>query len=84
MDLLNRSKGEVVFGGHTEGSTKIEVTVLKDVRADDSFMEGLVPLYTSDSIADSEALGNREIFGPFLPIVPVDNIEDAIEFVRNR
>ncbi|KAJ7846614.1 aldehyde dehydrogenase [Mycena olivaceomarginata] len=65
MDLLNRSKGEVVFGGHTEGSTKIEVTVLKDVRADDSFMEG-------------------EIFGPFLPIVPVDNIEDAIEFVRNR
>ncbi|KAJ7351286.1 aldehyde dehydrogenase [Mycena albidolilacea] len=65
MDLLNRSKGEVVFGGHTEGSTKIEVTVLKDVPADDSFMEG-------------------EIFGLFLPIVPVDNIEDAIEFVRNR
>ncbi|KAJ7351220.1 hypothetical protein DFH08DRAFT_805951 [Mycena albidolilacea] len=76
-------KGEVVFGGHMEGSTKIEVTVLKDVPVDDSFTEGLVPLYTSDSIADLEALGNREIFGPFFPIVPVDNI-DAIEFVRNQ
>ncbi|KAF7337347.1 Aldehyde dehydrogenase [Mycena sanguinolenta] len=65
MDLLKRSKGKVIMGGQTEGNTKIEITVLKDVPADDSFMDG-------------------EIFGPFLPIVPVDNFEDAIEFVRDR
>ncbi|KAJ7889024.1 aldehyde dehydrogenase [Mycena leptocephala] len=65
IDLLNRTKGEVVIGGKAEGNTKIELTVLKDVPADDSFMEG-------------------EIFGPFLPIVPVDTIEEAIEFVRDR
>ncbi|KAF8144278.1 aldehyde dehydrogenase [Mycena galopus ATCC 62051] len=65
IDLLKRSKGEVVLGGQTEGNMKIEVTVLKDVSADDSFMEG-------------------EIFGPFLPIVPVDSVEEAIQFVRDR
>ncbi|KAJ6534209.1 aldehyde dehydrogenase [Mycena capillaripes] len=65
MDLLKRTKGEVVIGGKTEGTAKIDITVLKDVRADDSFMEG-------------------EIFGPFLPIVPVDSLQDAIEFVRDR
>ncbi|KAJ6540724.1 aldehyde dehydrogenase [Mycena capillaripes] len=64
-DLLKRSKGEVVIGGQTEGTSKIEITVLKNVPADDSFMEG-------------------EIFGPFLPIVPVDSLQDAIEFVRDR
>ncbi|KAJ7113375.1 aldehyde dehydrogenase [Mycena epipterygia] len=65
MDLLKRTKGQVVFGGKAEGSVKIEVTVLRDVPADDSFMEG-------------------EIFGPFLPIVPVDSVQDAIDFVRER
>ncbi|KAJ6452619.1 Aldehyde/histidinol dehydrogenase [Mycena sanguinolenta] len=65
MDLLKRSKGEVVMGGWTDGNTKIEITVLKNVPADDAFMEG-------------------EIFSPFLPIVPVDDFEDAIEFVRDR
>jgi acyl-CoA reductase-like NAD-dependent aldehyde dehydrogenase len=32
----------------------------------------------------SDSIGNSEIFGPFLPIVPVDTIEEAIEFVRDR
>ncbi|KAJ7662865.1 aldehyde dehydrogenase [Mycena rosella] len=64
-DLLKRTKGQVVLGGKTEGTTKIEFTILRDVSGNDSFMEG-------------------EIFGPFLPIVPVDSIEEAIEFVQNR
>ncbi|KAJ6470758.1 aldehyde dehydrogenase [Mycena vitilis] len=64
-DLLKRSKGAVVLGGQTEGNTKIEVTVLKNVLADDALMDG-------------------EIFGPILPILPVDNVQDAIDFVRQR
>ncbi|KAJ6521544.1 aldehyde dehydrogenase [Mycena vulgaris] len=64
-DLLKRTRGEVVFGGKTEGTSKIELTVLKDVSADDSLMEG-------------------EIFGPFLPILPVDSLEEAVEFVSDR
>ncbi|KAJ6507590.1 aldehyde dehydrogenase [Mycena vulgaris] len=65
VDLLARTRGEVVLGGKTEGDEKIEITVGKDVGADDSFMEGC-------------------ICGPFLPILPVDNVEEALEFVRNR
>ncbi|KAJ7465761.1 aldehyde dehydrogenase [Mycena galericulata] len=65
MDLSKRSQGKVVMGGGTEGTTKIELTVVKDVLANDSLMEG-------------------EIFGPFLPIVAVNTVEDAIEFVRNH
>lgn len=26
----------------------------------------------------------REIFGPILPIIPVDSVSDAIEFVNAR
>ncbi|KAJ6542372.1 aldehyde dehydrogenase [Mycena vulgaris] len=65
VDLLTRTRGEVVLGGQMEGNSKIEITVIKNVPADDSFMEG-------------------EIFGPFLPILPVDTLEDALEFVRDR
>ncbi|KAJ7211752.1 aldehyde dehydrogenase [Mycena pura] len=67
MDLLNRTRGKVIIGGNSEGKTKIEVTVIRDVRADDSLMDDYV-----------------EIFGPLLPIVPVDSIDAAIEFVRAR
>ncbi|KAF7371198.1 Aldehyde dehydrogenase [Mycena sanguinolenta] len=64
MDLLKRTKGEVVLGGKSQG-LRIEITVVKNVLADDSLME-------------------EEIFGPILPIVPVDSIQDAINFVRER
>ncbi|KAJ7214515.1 aldehyde dehydrogenase, partial [Mycena pura] len=66
MGLLNGTKGQVVLGGRSEGQLKIELTVIKNVRADDSLMTG------------------GEIFGPLLPIVPVDSIDEAIEFVRAR
>lgn len=48
MDLLQRTKSQVVFGGKMEGSTKIEVTVLRDVPADDSLMEGCVTFPDAD------------------------------------
>ncbi|KAK7014366.1 aldehyde dehydrogenase [Favolaschia claudopus] len=65
MDLIKRSKSEVAFGGRTEGQSKIELTVFKNVLPEDSLMED-------------------EIFGPLLPIVAVENMDAAIEFVRTR
>ncbi|KAK7050260.1 aldehyde dehydrogenase, partial [Favolaschia claudopus] len=64
MKLLERTQGQVILGGKSEG-LKMEMTVVKNVSANDSLMEG-------------------EIFGPILPIVPVDNLQDAIDFVRDR
>ncbi|KAJ6582611.1 aldehyde dehydrogenase [Mycena vulgaris] len=66
VDLLARTRGEVVLGGKTEGDEKIEITVVEDVGANDSLMEGCC------------------IFGPFLPVLPVDSVEEALEFVRVR
>jgi hypothetical protein len=41
-DLLQCTKGQVVLGRKTEGTSKIEITIIKDVLADDLFMEGCV------------------------------------------
>ncbi|KAJ7842616.1 Aldehyde/histidinol dehydrogenase [Mycena leptocephala] len=41
-DPLQCTKGQVVLGRKTEGTSKIEITVIKDVLTDDSFMEGCV------------------------------------------
>ncbi|KAJ7263482.1 aldehyde dehydrogenase [Mycena rebaudengoi] len=35
-------------------------------------------------VAGNDSTMEEEIFGPILPIVPVDTLEDAIEFVRER
>ncbi|KAJ6471938.1 aldehyde dehydrogenase [Mycena sanguinolenta] len=80
MDLLNRTKGEVVMGGKSQ-DLKIEITVVKNVSADDSLMEGYATLHFS---LNRPLIAYREIFGPILPIVPVDSIQDAINFVRER
>lgn len=44
-DILARTKGEVVMGGKTTGEEglRFEPTVVKDVKGDDSLMEGCVP-----------------------------------------
>jgi aldehyde dehydrogenase (NAD+) len=39
MDMLKRTKGEIVSGGNYQ-DLKIEITVVKDVTASDSLMEG--------------------------------------------
>jgi hypothetical protein len=39
MDLLKRTKGDVVLGGKSQ-DLKIEITVVKNVSANDSLMEG--------------------------------------------
>ncbi|KAG5636061.1 hypothetical protein H0H81_009232 [Sphagnurus paluster] len=63
--LLERTKGDVAFGGKTNEKRGFEPTVVSNVTEGDSLLE-------------------EEIFGPILPLVPVDSIEDAIEFVNAR
>lgn len=35
-----------------------------------------------DNVSSDDSVMTNEIFGPLLPIVPVDNIQKAIEFVN--
>jgi aldehyde dehydrogenase (NAD+) len=35
-------------------------------------------------VADGDSLMEEEIFGPLLPIFPVDSIEDAVDFINAR
>ncbi|KAF8496458.1 aldehyde dehydrogenase [Russula emetica] len=60
-NLMTKSSAEIVLGGNfDEQKRRIAPTVYRDVKEDDSLLEG-------------------EIFGPVLPIVPVDDIRQAIE-----
>lgn len=35
-----------------------------------------------DNVSSNDSIMTNEIFGPLLPIVPVDNVQKAIEFVN--
>ncbi|KAI0301585.1 aldehyde dehydrogenase [Multifurca ochricompacta] len=62
--IMTRSSGKIVVGGDAiEEQRRITPTVYRDVKENDSLLEG-------------------EIFGPILPIVPVDNIRQAIEYIN--
>ncbi|KAF8064447.1 aldehyde dehydrogenase [Lyophyllum atratum] len=63
--LLDRTKGEIVFGGKTNAKLGFEPTIVKNVAEGDSLLE-------------------EEIFGPILPVISVDSVADAIEFVNSR
>ncbi|KDQ52222.1 hypothetical protein JAAARDRAFT_62005 [Jaapia argillacea MUCL 33604] len=68
VDVLKRTKGEVVLGGKFggEGERRLEVTVVKDVGLGHSLMED-------------------EIFGPVLPIIPIDgDVDEALSIINNR
>ncbi|KAJ6561217.1 Aldehyde/histidinol dehydrogenase [Mycena vulgaris] len=65
MELLRRTQGNVVHGGDTEGTKRIEPTLVANVGLDDALMED-------------------ENFGPLIPIVPVDDIHQAIQIIRER
>jgi len=64
--LLDRTGGQIVYGGSTSERTKfIEPTLVTGVKGDDSLM-------------------GEEIFGPILPIIEVDDVDEAIEFINAR
>ncbi|KAG5338228.1 hypothetical protein C0989_007898 [Termitomyces sp. Mn162] len=44
---------------------------------------GFEPTIVKD-VSEGDSLLEEEIFGPILPLVPVDSVEDAIEFISSR
>ncbi|KAJ7909222.1 hypothetical protein B0H13DRAFT_640308 [Mycena leptocephala] len=54
-----------MHGGSSEGTRRIDPTLVADVGLDYVLME-------------------EEIFGPIIPIVPVDGVSEAIEIIRGR
>ncbi|KAI0035789.1 NAD-aldehyde dehydrogenase [Vararia minispora EC-137] len=69
--LLQNTKGETVCGGRVDVEARfVEPTVVRGVGGDDSLM--------------SEYAVILELFGPILPIVTVDDVDEAIAFVKAR
>lgn len=70
VELLDNTRGEVTYGGKTAGA-------IVDA---ERFIEPTV--VTGVSIEDS--LMRDEIFGPILPIVAVEDIDEAIRIINSR
>ncbi|KAJ8473063.1 hypothetical protein ONZ51_g8114 [Trametes cubensis] len=65
-DLIDRTRGTVVFGGDADVAERyVAPTLVKDVRPDDPLMEG-------------------EIFGPVLLLVPVKDIDEALDIINSK
>ncbi|KAJ7483272.1 Aldehyde/histidinol dehydrogenase [Mycena latifolia] len=65
LELLRCTQGTVVHGGNSEGTKRLEPTLVANVGLNDALMED-------------------ELFGPIIPIVPVDDINEAIQIIRER
>ncbi|KAI5118782.1 hypothetical protein M0805_005012 [Coniferiporia weirii] len=84
--LASDSYGRVVNAMHFKrvrsllSQSKGEIVLGGDV---DEARLKLVPTVVADVKAD-DALMQEEIFGPVLPIVPVEDLEEAIDFINER
>lgn len=61
-----------------------KVIPLADHNAETSAAKRKIPLTVVLDASAKSTIMNDEIFGPILPIVPYDNINDAIDFVSER
>src|SRR5258707_5287238 len=83
--LLDATKGELVFGGETDASKKfISPTAVKNVTFDDALMESCVLIVVEFYDNTNRVLRYRELFGPVLPIVPIKDIQAAIDYVNSK
>ena len=83
MKLILSTKGTVLAGGSGDHKCRIAPTIVGDVKLDDPLMEECVYLiFITLQLPLNQP--NREIFGPILPIVEVEDIDDAISVVADR
>lgn len=74
-----------MIGGEVDVKERyVAPTLVKDVKGDDSLLSEYVPQSVLQYFSHSKKKLNREIFGPILPIVPVENIDEAIRFINER
>jgi aldehyde dehydrogenase (NAD+)/aldehyde dehydrogenase (NAD(P)+) len=80
--LVQNTKGTIVVGGEADEATKfIAPTIVKDVKPDDSLMSE----YAFLSVFPAAVLNHfREIFGPVLPIVPVEDLDSGLAYVNSQ
>ena len=62
---------------------RLEPVVVKNVKAGDSLLEEYVVIF-GGYIWATYVYDVREIFGPILPVIAVDGLDEAIEFINER
>jgi coniferyl-aldehyde dehydrogenase len=75
-----RRLNDLLDDARQRGAQVIEIEPALDTRAVTRQLAPAIVLNANDSMR----LMNEEIFGPILPIVPYDKIEDALGFVNGR
>ena len=83
--LLDTTKGDIVFGGESDASKKfIAPTVVKNVTFDDALMKSCVLVMLNFRYVTDRVIQCREIFGPILPIIPIKDIQAAIDYINSK
>ncbi len=72
---------ELIEDARTRGATVVEIEPVKTASV--AAGRQLPPTVLLD-VSDSMRVMNEEIFGPILPIVPYDTVEDALAYVNAR
>ncbi|KAI0060490.1 aldehyde dehydrogenase [Artomyces pyxidatus] len=83
--LGSDSYGSIVSKGHYDRlQDLIKRTTAKPVIGGGSDGQRTIEPTVYRDVTQGDALLEGEIFGPLLPLVPVDNIQEAIEFINER
>ena len=84
--LLDKTEGKVVLGGQGDRDAKfLEPTVVTEVSMTDSLMQVWIQIlyYCMYEMTDDDIF-QEEIFGPILPIVRAESVEEAVKLVNSR
>lgn len=83
--MLDDTKGTVILGGEVIPEERyVAPTVVSNVRGDDSLMQQYVFTVAVLVLVLRDSQYRREISGPVLLLIPVKNLDEAIEFINAR